>query len=209
MTPRADISEERRTQIIQAARACFARQGYHRTTMDDIVRESGLSKGTLYWYFSSKEELFLAILDAWWRDLAQAIQKPASDAASTVERLTAWVDALTRFIQAGLDRVRLIMEFWAEVHRSHEIERKLGQIYRERARLLADIIQQGVDRGEFRTVDPYTTAQTFLAAYDGLLLQQVLLPDRFSWDEVNRLVIDTLLHGLLAYRPGGRDAVVF
>lgn len=205
--PRADVSQERRAQIIQAARACFARQGYHRTTMDDIVRESGLSKGTLYWYFSSKEALFLAILDAWWRDLAQTIQKPASDATSTVERLTAWIDALIRFLRTGLDRVQLIMEFWAEVHRSREIEQRLGQIYQERARLLADIIQQGVDRGEFRAVDPYTTAQTFLAAYDGLLLQQVLLPDRLSWDEVNRLVIDTLLHGLLAYRPGGRDAI--
>ena len=52
--------EERRAQILQAASTCFSRKGYHQTTMDDIVEEAGLSKGGVYWHFSSKKELFLA-----------------------------------------------------------------------------------------------------------------------------------------------------
>ena len=51
MTPRPDVSEERKAQIYQAALACFNRKGYYRTTMDDIVAESVLSKGSLHWYF--------------------------------------------------------------------------------------------------------------------------------------------------------------
>src|SRR5437868_9170575 len=54
---------QRRDQILTAAMACFARQGYHATSMDDVVRESGLSVGAIYSYFPSKEELFLAISD--------------------------------------------------------------------------------------------------------------------------------------------------
>ena len=51
MPPRPDVSEERRGQIIEAALACFTRKGYANTTIDDIVAESGLSKGAIYWYF--------------------------------------------------------------------------------------------------------------------------------------------------------------
>src|ERR687883_426065 len=56
--------QQRRDQILAAAMSCFARQGYHNTSMDDVVRESGLSVGAIYTYFSSKEDLFLALADA-------------------------------------------------------------------------------------------------------------------------------------------------
>ena len=55
--------QKRRTQILAAAMTCFARQGYHATSMDDVVRESGLSVGAIYSYFPSKEDLFLALSD--------------------------------------------------------------------------------------------------------------------------------------------------
>jgi len=57
MPPRPDVSAERRAQIIEAALTCFTRKGYNNTTMDDVAAESGLSKGTLYWYFESKDNL--------------------------------------------------------------------------------------------------------------------------------------------------------
>src|SRR5688500_8917991 len=62
------VSEEhldaRRAQIVNAAVACFAREGFHRTTMHDICREAGLSPGAVYRYFASKDELIQAIADA-------------------------------------------------------------------------------------------------------------------------------------------------
>src|SRR3954466_10506682 len=56
--------QQRRDQILAAAMRCFARQGYHATSMDDVVRECGLSVGAIYTYFSSKEDLFLALAEA-------------------------------------------------------------------------------------------------------------------------------------------------
>src|ERR1051326_9396768 len=55
--------QQRRAQILNAAMTCFSRQGYHATSMDDVVRESGLSVGAIYSYFASKEDLFLALSD--------------------------------------------------------------------------------------------------------------------------------------------------
>src|SRR5258708_19456448 len=56
-----DASEVRRNQILDAATAVFARLGFERARMDDIVEASGLSKGALYWYFNSKEEIITGI----------------------------------------------------------------------------------------------------------------------------------------------------
>ena len=63
--PKISLAQEqqRRAQILAAAMTCFARQGYHATSMDDVVRESGLSVGAIYSYFASKEDLFLALSD--------------------------------------------------------------------------------------------------------------------------------------------------
>src|SRR6185436_6911310 len=63
------VSEEhlasRRRQILDAAAGCFARNGFHRTSMQDIVRESGLSAGLIYRYFTGKEDMILAIVGEW------------------------------------------------------------------------------------------------------------------------------------------------
>ncbi|MBI3814338.1 MAG: helix-turn-helix transcriptional regulator, partial [Nitrospinae bacterium] len=56
-----ETEEVRRKQILESAIRCISRQGYHQTTMDDIASEAGLSKGALYWYFKSKDEILTAM----------------------------------------------------------------------------------------------------------------------------------------------------
>jgi len=63
MTPRPDVSEERKKQILEAASNVFARAGFDDARMDDIAAESGLSKGSLYWYFKNKDAIIQAILE--------------------------------------------------------------------------------------------------------------------------------------------------
>jgi AcrR family transcriptional regulator len=56
MSARPDVSAERKKQILETAMLVFSRKGLHQAHMDDIVKQSGLSIGTIYWYFSSKDE---------------------------------------------------------------------------------------------------------------------------------------------------------
>lgn len=67
----------RRTQILQGATAVFARLGYHGARMDDIVKESGLSKGTIYWYFTSKEEIAVELVHQLLRAEEESMELPA------------------------------------------------------------------------------------------------------------------------------------
>ena len=67
LMPRVDDQylESRRREIVDAAMTCFSREGFHRTTMQDIVRETGLSAGAIYRYFKSKEDIVAAIAEEW------------------------------------------------------------------------------------------------------------------------------------------------
>ena len=88
--------QQRRAQILAAAMACFARQGYHATSMDDVVRESGLSVGAIYSYFPSKHAIYDAMFADGnrriWEDLQQ--QSVPSDPR---QRVKSWARAFVRF----------------------------------------------------------------------------------------------------------------
>ena len=68
MSPRPDVSEERKDQILDAASEVFAEKGLHESRMDDIVAKSGLSKGALYWYFKSKDDILISIFDRMFKE---------------------------------------------------------------------------------------------------------------------------------------------
>ncbi|HEX2905505.1 MAG TPA: helix-turn-helix domain-containing protein, partial [Phototrophicaceae bacterium] len=90
MSPRPDPTETRAA-LLDAALHCFQRTGYHRTSMDDVVRESGLSKGTLYWHFTNKQDLFLTLFDETIEQIMGLFEQPdpALPAAAQLETLLA------------------------------------------------------------------------------------------------------------------------
>jgi AcrR family transcriptional regulator len=96
--------KERREQLMTFAAARFAEQGYHPTSVSEIVSGLGVGKGVFYWYFDSKEQLFLEILKEAQTDLRRKQQQAIGDEGDPVKR-----------IELGL---RASMA-WAEAHRDH------------------------------------------------------------------------------------------
>src|SRR5260370_34501460 len=80
----AQAKDIRRTQILSAAVRCFARKGYYATTIEDLVRETGLSRGALYLYYPSKEAIYLAISQQWRCAFEEAIRaRPNPEPSAT------------------------------------------------------------------------------------------------------------------------------
>lgn len=167
--------ETRRQQILEAARACFARRGFHKTTMRDICAAAALSPGAVYRYFASKEEIIEACSSR--RQAARDTRFAAARqrGAGTISILDALVDAyLAR--SEGPDTAQeasLAVQLWAEATRNP----LLGDILRlnwddllERA---AAIIVPAQRRGEINPdLDPRAVGRLFLAVHDGLELQK-------------------------------------
>src|SRR5512132_2217337 len=97
-TGRKELSSERRASIISAARGIFARQGYTDTVVDDIAENAGLAKGTVYLYFRSKEELYMAALLEDARRLEELTRLRMGRASTWFEKLRAYVDVRLEYL---------------------------------------------------------------------------------------------------------------
>lgn len=104
--------EARRTQILDAAVRCFARTGYYATTIEDVVRETGLSRGALYLYFPSKEALYLAIADRWNCGMQEAIKARLTPDLTPAGILRVLIEVNGEQVKAEADACRVLMEGW-------------------------------------------------------------------------------------------------
>jgi AcrR family transcriptional regulator len=170
MPPKADVVHERKAQIYQAALSCFHRKGYHLTTMDDIVVESSLSKGTLYWYFESKQDLFISMLRQVMDQFGQEMASIAALEDSATGRLRA-ILALFRNELAEMETFfGIMMEAWALSRHDATVKTLVREIYAPYADLMTSIIEEGVSSGEFQADLPEPTSLILLALFDGIAL---------------------------------------
>src|SRR5919197_4711710 len=117
--------QHRRDQILAAAMACFARQGYHATSMDDVVRQSGLSVGAIYSYFPSKEELFLALCDYRTEQTLAYLNDLFRRPGPMVDKFAEAVDYFFRQLAEDLvPLARVRVEFLSEAAKSEPIKQR-------------------------------------------------------------------------------------
>jgi AcrR family transcriptional regulator len=204
MAPRSDVSEERKAQIFQAALACFNRKGYHRTTMDDIVAESGLSKGALYWYFKSKKELFISLFEEVIGQLGQAWAEIAADGeANATDKLLASLALFRAELAEMVPFFGVMMEAWAQTRYDEDVESLIGELYGPYLEVMSRIVEEGVASGEFRVASAQATALVIMTLFDGITLALGVGLWRHDWNEVMDAAEELVLRGLGA--KGARD----
>ncbi len=197
MAPRPDVSAERKQQIYQAALACFGRQGYHQTTMDDIVAESGLSKGALYWYFGSKKELFLSlfqeVMDRFGEGWASLV---ADEGASATEKLRASMELFRTALAEMVPFFGVMMEAWALTRHDPDVESLMGEFYTPYLEIMDRIIEQGIASGEFRVASARATSLVVMTLFDGITLAMATGLWQHDWDEIVDAAEELVLKGL-------------
>jgi len=169
----------RRRQILDAAATCFARDGFHRTSMQDVVRECGVSAGLVYRYFTSKDDMIVAIVTEW-HEQRQALLEPPDGAppgrAGLAGVEAAYLDLLRSVGDpASRQDLRLGVQVWAETVRSDE--------------LLA-AARRGVDGFRTALVDVLRPADAPLRA-----VEDAQVPVVADVDEVARQQVGELLPG--------------
>ena len=167
----------RRQQILDAAIECFSRQGFHRATMHDIVRQAELSAGAIYRYFASKDEIIEAITaERHERELALlvAARRKGRD-PSALRRLAR--DFFATLAPPEERRFRRVsVQIWAEALRSPRIQRIVRRGVDGPRATLAALVREAQARGEVPdTLDPDAVARIVIALFQGFVLQQ-------AWD---------------------------
>ena len=182
------VRAARRDQIIAAALACFARAGYHATTMADVAAQAGVSKGTPYLYFQSKEELFLAVHDEWDCGVAERVNAriaalPEGGRRSPRQVLHTVAAAVAEHVVEETQTCRVLMEARALAAHEPAIAAAVQAADTRTHEQLENLIAAGVAAGEWPAgTDPALAARLFTAGLYGLMAQWHLAPGSFSWE---------------------------
>lgn len=187
---------DRRNQILDAAEKVFADQGFSQARVDDIAKESGLSKGALYWYYKSKDAIILALLDRVFIAEMKEAQKLIQQPAPAEERIRTITRVAVHEIRQFERLMSLGYEFVALATRRKEVRDRLQSYYREYTDILSRLIQQGIEDGEFKSIDAKNTAMTIIGMYEGLALMWFIDPDGLDWEEMEDAPLDMFLDGI-------------
>lgn len=196
MSPRPNVSDERKAQIINAAEDVFTQKGFNEARMDDIADETGLSKGTLYLYFKSKDDLIIAILDRMFqREMKQmeGLDQADLSAADAIWKMT---EAVTNNILGFVRLVPIVYQFLALAFRNKYVQKALKKYINQYIDTITPIIERGIKSGEFRKVNAREVAIAMSAIIEGTLLLWVYDRDLVEPEKHIRSGIKLLLEGV-------------
>jgi AcrR family transcriptional regulator len=199
MSPRPDVSNERKVQIINAAEGVFTRKGFDQARMDDIAEETGLSKGTLYLYFKSKDELIIAILDKIFQREFQAFKNIDLNSMTATEAFMLFTDTVMKDVKIILRLMPIAHEFLALAFRNKLVQNAFKIYLSHYMDVFIPIIQRGVDTGEFRQLDVQELAIASGAIIEGTLLLWVYDKSLVDPEKHIRSGMKLLLEGAQAH----------
>jgi AcrR family transcriptional regulator len=188
--------QERRQQILKAALTVFSEQGFHASNVSDVAAAAGVSQGTIYWYFDSKEDLFtaavLSYFDAFGRDALAALEGPETCAG----KMRALGRSMAGLAEGAGGLFTLFLEYWASSARRDEVGQLWAGVLTEYKDAIVTILEEGVRCGEFRPVQADPLVWAVMAAYDGLAAYTLLVPD-LDLAAISEVLVETLLEGLV------------
>lgn len=180
-----DKREAKRADILRCAADVFSGTGFHATTIQEIATAAGIGKGTVYEYFRTKEELFLAVYDSWMNEYENTVRERVEAATDPVAKVDAVRQSAVDFYQSRAQQAPLLLEFWAHALRSTN-PAFLERVHATRQFLQdlgADLAQQLVTAGWFTSVDAASFALLESGISDGIFLSWVLEQQRFPLDK--------------------------
>lgn len=186
--------------IFEQAMRVFAQKGFERATIDDIAEQAGIAKGTIYYHFKSKNELFAFLLHEGSLILIDRVQAELNSDGPVLERLERIIDVHLGFFQEYRDFCSMLLtEVLGPADRYTEHLRPLSQGYQEP---LLRLIQEGQRQGVLCPVNPRTAMQSIFGMLNTVALGRIFQDKEFNADEVAGDVKRILFEGLALPNAG-------
>ena len=192
--PPANVGGDRAAAIRTAAFHAFAEAGYHATSVDDICAKAGVSKGTFYWYFETKEQIFVEILEVWADEVeAEVTAQFRAAFDDKTDPMRALLVALGREGRRG----RKILPVWLDAlvqSQRHPGLRKAIAHFLHRVRGALTQVVAPTFGGFYAGKELETIAGLLLSSFIGSISQEMAEPDNHIYDEQSRTLLVTVEH---------------
>jgi AcrR family transcriptional regulator len=188
--------KQTRSSILAAAALAFAEQGYDATGVAEICRQADVSKGAFYHHFSSKQDLFLELLERWLTALDEQLEGVRTGEAAVPEQLLDMTRMIRQVFQVAEEQLPIFLEFWTKAARDPAVWEATIAPYRRYRAFFANLIESGVTEGTLRSIDPDTAARVVVSLAVGLVVQGLLDTEGADWGHVAEAGMQMLLHGI-------------
>ncbi|MFB0565793.1 MAG: TetR/AcrR family transcriptional regulator [Candidatus Aminicenantaceae bacterium] len=197
--PKVVDKKEKREKILEAAIPVFAKKGIVATKMVDIADAAEIGKGTIYEYFKSKDEIFIAAFYYVMKKAENIIARRMSSVDDPLEKLKFLFDAWKEIFSSEFrNHLEIMIDFWAEGIRNKDKKAtfSLKKIYDENRKMIKDILDECVAKGKIYPVNTKIVASVILGALDGEMVQWITDPKLFTIEESFDVTAEIILTGL-------------
>jgi AcrR family transcriptional regulator len=195
----AETVSEKQREIVRAAATVFARYGYHKTAMKDIIAASRVSRATVYKYFKSKDDVFRAVIWLEKKEAISELRRGVEAETSTRGKLKAILATSLRMMDEKVNLYRLTMSSFTELFpRGEDEHREMKMRVSEMREMLAGVLRDGAERGEVVLKDVDLAADVFLTAFRGIMIGAFVRADERPAVELAEAVVNLFMDGLAA-----------
>ncbi len=182
-------------QILDAAMHVFVKSGYNKTTMDDIVSHSGLSKGAIYHYYNSKKDLFLSLIDYWENYFFKNIIDKDLTLSSADDLLREITNDVIQTFKTKKHVFLAELEFWSLSNHDIDIRKRTTSLYVKLIDLFKSVIKKGIDEGAFKKVDLDVASLSVMTSLQGVIWFSIFEKSNISAEKYLNDVIEFIIYG--------------
>ena len=202
-----DISQKqiRKEQILSAALKVIVQKGYEKSRMDDIVQVSKLSKGAIYWYYKSKKDVYLSLVNLWVIRYSAVLNHMNEDGKPASQQLQDLFQYFINQYEKDPDVFKALLEFWSLAGRDADFKQKVNRVYKEFLDLIKNILASGVKSGEFNSIDINIAALSIMVNIEGIMWFTIFEAGNIDARSYINTISNFILSGLTKSPTGGSN----
>ncbi len=187
-------ANEAEKRLLASALGLFSEKGYEGTSIREIIERAGVTRPVLYYYFENKEHLFRRLVETWFAELVEDMDRVQVGVVGYRERLKVLIWNIFEHAEGSPTVVRLIFHtFFAPRHQAPKLDK--DALWESRFTRIKSIMQEGVESGDFAGHDPDSLAMTFCGMMDMHIMTKINRPHMELSKELGETIVDIFLDG--------------
>ena len=189
-------SKETRNRILTAATELFAKTGYDATGVAEICHAAGVSKGSFYHHFPTKQAVFMELLNSYLNGIDTGFNRMRQEIHDVPQVILQMAELTGSLFQSADIHLPIFLEFWTQANHDPQIwEATVAPFHRYQS-YFAEMIQEGIDEGSIQPVDPHQAARVLVSLAVGLLMESLFDPQVTNWQIEARQSMELLMNGI-------------
>ena len=190
-----EAKQNKRKSIIEAAEKLFAKSGFHGTDVDQIAKTAGVSKGSVYNYFDSKEEILIYVIEEGVDELDRKMRKYIMPLKDPIEKLKKGIEFYIKFLEKREPLFRVLTG--DRISLRMDLRKRFHMNIFARSQHAENLIAEAIRDGKLKKVDPYIAATCLIGMIDALFLRVVYEGRKMSAKHKAEQITKLFLEGML------------